>query len=638
MVLVIAGVNRAPKVISGWSLLKIAKFSFNLAQKPLQIILEEKLILLLRSCRTLKHLHQIQGQIIAHGLEYNAYVAPKFITACAGLKKMAYARKLFDRIPDPNTAIWNAMLRGYSQTESFWEVIVLFSQMNSLGAFPNCFTLPIVLKSCGMVDATREGEEFHCFAIKGGFKSNPFVATTLIDMYSSRGFVGDAYKVFQDLPERNVVAWTSMINAYISCHDMVSARRLFDLAPERDVVLWNTIMSGYIELGEMVAARQLFDKMPNRDVMSWNTMLNGYANNCDIESCEKLFKEMPERNVFSWNGLIGGYALNGHFSEVLGSFKRMLIDANVLPNDATLVTVLTACSRLWALDMGKWVHIYAENIGYKGNLFVGNALIDLYAKCGTIENAVVVFNCISRKDLITWNTIINGLAVHGNAVDALSLFDQMKKAGEKPDGITFVGVLSACTHMGLVREGFLYFQSMVDEYSIVPQIEHYGCMVDLLGRAGLLDQAVDFVRNMPIKADAVIWATILGACRIYKNIELAGLALQRLTELEPNNPANFVMLSNLYKDLGRWQDVARLKVAIRDTGFRKSPGCSVIEVNDSVVEFYSLDERHPETDNIYRALRGLTILLRSHGYVPDLKQVGQGACDGGWTTRKKVQI
>ncbi|XP_061340526.1 pentatricopeptide repeat-containing protein At1g08070, chloroplastic-like [Gastrolobium bilobum] len=537
---------------------------------------------------------------------------------------MGHARKLFDKMAEPNTAIWNVMFRGYSRVKCYWEVVVLFGRMNRHGALPNCFTLPMVVKSCGKMNAVREGEEVHCLVVKCGFKSNQFAGTALIEMYSTWGSTGNAYKVFGEMYERNVVAWTAIIGAYISCGDMVSARCLFDLAPERDVVLWNTVISGYIELGDMVAARELFDKMPNRDVMSWNTMLNGYARNGDVESLEKMFGEMPERNVYSWNAFIGGYVRNGLFSDALESFKRMLVEGDFLPNDFTLVTVLSASSRLGALDMGKWVHVYADNIGYKGNLFVGNALIDMYAKCGIIENAFGVFNCLDRKDIITWNTMINGLAMHGHAADALSLFDQMKNAGEKPDGVTFVGILSACTHMGLVRDGFSYFQSMVDHYSIVPQIEHYGCMVDLLGRAGLLEEAVNYVRKMPMKPDAVIWAALLGACRIYKNVEIAELALQRLIELEPKNPANFVMLSNIYKDLGRWQDVARLKIAMRDTGFRKLPGCSVIEVNDSVVEFYSLDERHPETENIYRALWALTIQLRSYGYVLNLLDVAQG--------------
>ncbi|GMN30628.1 hypothetical protein TIFTF001_050678 [Ficus carica] len=490
---------------------------------------------------------------------------------------------------------------------------------------PNCFTFPVVIKSCGKINASVEGEEIHCVLIKGGFRANPFVGTTLIEMYASGGVVGAAYKVFGEMCERNVVAWTSMINAYILCRDMVLARRLFDLAPERDVVLWNTIVSGYIELGDMASARELFDEMPNRDVMSWNTMLNGYAKNGNVEACERLFEEMLERNIFSWNALVGGYAHNGCFFEVLGSFKRMLVEGDVPPNDATLVTVLSACARLGALDLGKWVHVYAESIGYKGNVYIGNALIDMYAKCGIIENALKVFNGMAVKDLITWNSIICGLAMHGRGVDALNLFHQMKNTGEKPDGITFIGILCACTHLGLVEDGLSYFQSMVDDYHIVPQIELYGCVVDLLARAGFLDRAVKFVKMMPMRADAVIWAALLGACKIYKNSELAELALERLIVLEPKNPANYVMLSNIYGDLGRWKDVARLKVAMRDTGFKKVPGCSLIEVNDKVVEFYSLDERHCEREEIYAALTGLTELLRSSGYIPDLMELGTGA-------------
>ncbi|CAL2232320.1 unnamed protein product [Prunus armeniaca] len=538
---------------------------------------------------------------------------------------MAYAHKVFDGIPDPNFALWNAMFRGYAKNESHREVILLFGRMKNMDIMPNCFTFPVVIKSCGRLKRLVEGEEVHCVVIKGGFRANPYVGTTLIEMYAAGGVIEAAYKVFGEMFERNVVAWTSMINGYILCGDMVSAQRLFHLAPERDIVLWNTMVSGYIELRDMVAARKLFDDMPRRDVMGWNTVLNGYASNGEIDACEKLFEEMPERNVFSWNGLIGGYARNGRFFQVLGSFERMLSEGDVLPNDATLVTVLSACARLGALDLGKWVHVYAESIGYKRNVFVGNALIDMYAKCGIIDNALDVFKSMDNKDLITWNTMICGLAMHGRGADALNLFRQMKNYGENPDGITFIGILCSCTHLGLVEDGLLYFQSMVDDYSIVPQIEHYGCMVDLLGRSGLLDQAMNFVRKMPMEPDAVIWAALLGACRIYKNIEFAELALERLIELEPKNPANYVMLSNIYGDLGRWRDVARLKVAMRDTGYKKVPGVSFIEANDGVVEFYSLDERHPETEEIYGALRGLTKLLKSSGYVPDFLDHGQGA-------------
>lgn len=596
-----------------------------IAQEPPHWILEETFISLIQSCKSLKHLLQIQTQIFTRGFDQNQHITPRFTTACVQLKQMGIAQKLFDRNPDPNTALWNSMIKGYAENGFYKKVILSFSQMKNISfSAPNCYTFPIVLKSCLKCNALREGEEVHCVVIKSGFKGNPFVETSLMEMYSGCRLIGAAYRIFNEMVDRNIVAWTSMINGFIFCHDLVKARCLFDLAPQRDIVLWNTMVSGYIGVGEMVEARKLFDQMPKKDVMSWNTILQGYAINGDVEACERLFEEIPEKNAFSWNGLIGGYVRNGFFLEVLDAFKMMLIDGNVLPNDVTLVTVLTACARLGALDLGKWVHVYAENNGYKGNVYVGNALIDLYAKCGMIKDAVDVFKSMSKKDLISWNTIIGGLAMHGRGADALDLFCQMKNSGVIPDGITFIGVLCACTHMGLVEDGLSYFQSMVEDYSIEPQIEQYGCMVDLLARTGLLLQALDFVKKMPMEADAVIWAALLGASRVYRNVEVAELALEQLDKLEPKNPANFVTLANIYGDLGRWKDVARLKVAMRDTGYKKVPGCSSIEVNDCVVEFYSLDERHPETKEIYGALRGLTKLCRSCGYIPHVQELGYG--------------
>ncbi|CAN1772900.1 Pentatricopeptide repeat-containing protein At2g20540 [Linum perenne] len=427
--------------------------------------------------------------------------------------------------------------------------------MKSLDIMPNSYSFPVVLKSCVKVNALCEGEELHCVVIKSGFKSNPFVGTTLIEMYS--------------------------------------------------------------KVGDMVRARELFNKMSRRDVISWNTVLNGYANNGDIEACERFFEEMPERNIFSWNGLLGGFAHNGCFPKVISTFKRMLAEKSVTPNNATFVTVLSACARLGALDLGRWIHVNAKASGYKENLYVGNALIDMYAKCGVMESAVDVFRSMKRKDLISWNTMICGLAAHGHGADALNMFTEMKDAGERPDAITFTGILSGCVHMGFVHGGFSYFHSMIDDYSIEPRIEHYGCMVDLLARAGLLAQAVDFIFKMPIEADAVMWATLLAACRVYKNVEFAELALGKLVEFNPKNPANYVMLSNVYGDVGRWKDLARLKVAMRDTGFKKMPGSSSIEINDVVSEFYSLDERHANSQQIHETLKGLTRLSRLYCHVPE---------------------
>ncbi|KAG8366623.1 hypothetical protein BUALT_Bualt17G0099000 [Buddleja alternifolia] len=509
------------------------------------------------------------------------------------------------------------MSKGYLQNDVYNEVMVLFGDMMRENVKPNCYTLPVVLKSCSKILALREGEEVHCLAIKNGFKSNTYVGTNLIELYSETGCIGCAYRVFTEMVLRNVVSWTAMINGYVANGDLVSARRLFHLAPERDIVLWNKMVTVYTECGDMVEAKKLFEAMPGKDLMSCNTLLNGYANNGDIEGLERFFETMKERNIFSWNGLIGGYAHNGRFVEAIDAFKRMLTETNVKPNDATLVNVLTSCARLGALDFGKWVHEYAESNGYKGNIYACNGLIDMYAKCGLVGCSIDVFKGMEKKDLISWNTIINALALHGDGAEALRLFSEMRISGEKPDGITFIGILCACSHMGLVKEGLDHFHSMSKNYSIEPRIEHYGCVVDLLARSGLLEQAVEFVHKMPIKADSVIWTALLGASRVHKKIEFAEVALEKLIELDPKNPANFVMLSNVYGEARKWDDLARLKVAMRDTGSRKVPGWSSIETDDGIVEFYSFDERHCKTDDIYYALRSLTKLLRLSEYESD---------------------
>ncbi|KAF9614765.1 hypothetical protein IFM89_020619 [Coptis chinensis] len=358
--------------------------------------------------------------------------------------------------------------------------------------------------------------------------------------------------------------------------------------------------------------------------MSWNTIMTGYFNNDDLEEGERFFEEIPQKNVFSWNGLIAGYASKGRFFQVLEAFKRMLAESSVCPSDATLVYALSACSRLGALGLGKWIHTYAESNGLKENVFIGNALIDMYSRGGSIDTAVAVFNGMGLKDLITWNSMIGGLATHGRGTDALYIFEQMRNNGETPDRITFIGVLSACSHMGLIDVGLSYFNSMTKDYSIVPEIEHYGCMVDLLARSGQLNEAVYFIRKMPIEADDVIWSTLLGACKTYGNVQLAELALEWLIKLEPKDPANYVMLSNIYGDTKRWADLARLKLVMRGTGIKKPPGCSLIEVDDSVTEFFSSDKRHPASANIYQVLNGLRVLLKSSWCGPELEELVEG--------------
>ncbi|CAN6465432.1 unnamed protein product [Victoria cruziana] len=580
-------------------------------------LLVNKLSSLLQACGDFKQVFQIHAQMIVNDVSQSHYLLPKVVSQCGACNRMSYAHQVFNQTHRPNVVLWNTMFKGYAGNGFYRETVELYARMHRQGIPPNNFTFPFVLKSCTKFFAIREGMEVHSIALKLGLIANVFVATTLVDVYVGCGTIMSGRRVFDEMPIRNVISWTAIIAGYISVGELGLARNLFDQAPEHDVILWNTMLVGYRDSGDMVKARILFEGMPVRDVISWNSLLIGHANHGDLVSCLKVFEEMPERNLFSWNGMLSAYANSNRFQDVLNLFRQML-ESKVQPNDASLVIVLSACARLGALDTGKWVHSYSNNNGYKNNLYVGNGLVDMYAKCGSVETAIRIFDEMPQRDVISWNAMIGGLAMHGQGVEALGFFEKMLKSREIPDYVTFIGVLSACTHNGLVDEGRQYFHVMSNGYRIEPTIEHCGCMVDLLGRAGLLSDAVDFIRRMTIEADAIIWSSLLGACRIYGNVRLAEYCIEKLIELEPSNAAHYVLMSNIYGAADSWENFAEVKLTMKERHIRKKPGRSSVELNNFVYDFYSSDDR-PLMSEVYDVLKGLTEVLKSAGYEPSIR-------------------
>ncbi|ONK60973.1 uncharacterized protein A4U43_C08F24670 [Asparagus officinalis] len=599
---------------------------------------EETLTSLISRCRAPSQIQRIQGRIITLGLHQNPYLSPKITSKFFELQRPALARQLFDQILHPNVVLWNVMLKGFSEAGLCSDALLLFNQMmkerrkDGFFVTPSAYTFTFVIKSCAFLSALSDGEQVHCFTIKTGwFRCNSFVGTTLIGMYSSS--IDEARKVFEEMPIKDVVSQTAIIRAYVCAGDVDSARELFDRMVDRDVVLWNTMISGYTDQGDMRPARELFAQMPNheRDPMAWNTVLLGYANADGglVDECERFFfEEMPgeKKNIFSWNGLIGVYSRHGRFSRTLVAFKQML-NCAVEPNDASMALVLSTCAKTGALSFGKGIHSYASkrHHGLLISLCVTNGLIDVYSKCGCIEDAKNLFHTMEKKtrDVVTWNSMINGLASHGHGIDAIELFEQMVNGENyRPDGITFVGVLSACVHsVGLVERGIAYFRSMVENYMIDPWIEHYGCVVDLLSRAGLVYEAFGLVRIMPmsLEPDCVIWSTILGACQQkldehghkYEHqrqiLIVAELAMSRLVRLEPEDVTHYVMLSKIYGACRRWADVARLKQVVHKMCNLEGNhrGLSWVQVDSHCHEFCSSDSRHSGTEVIYETLNTL---------------------------------
>ncbi|CDP08643.1 unnamed protein product [Coffea canephora] len=362
--------------------------------------------------------------------------------------------------------------------------------------------------------------------------------------------------------------------------------------------------------------------MPTRDVPTWNALIAGYAKSGDMREASRFFSNMPSRNVISWTAMISGYSQNGEYADALALYLEMEKEKGVKPNQVTIASVLPACANLGALEVGQRIEAYAKSNGYLNNMFVCNAILEMYARCGRIDSAMRLFHEIGRRrDLCSWNTMIMGLAIHGKCCEALDLFNQMLGEGISPDDVTFVGAILACTHGGMVAKGRELFESMEQKFSVTPRLEHYGCMVDLLGRAGELQEAYHLIRSMPMRPDSVIWGTMLGACSFYGNVELGEKAAESLFELEPCNPGNYVILSNIYASAGRWDGVAKLRKLMKSSQVTKAAGYSFMEEGGQLHRFIVDDRSHPNCGQIYALLDDVHVKIKLLGYTTDIDSI-----------------
>nr|DAD20267.1 TPA_asm: hypothetical protein HUJ06_021730 [Nelumbo nucifera] len=561
----------------------------NSCSRPAKTV-EQKAMSFLQHCNKLHHLYQLHAFIIKTSLDCNKFIIAKFLrrffsSSSTSSEALPYTRLLFDSIPYPDTFIWNTMIRAYLDAHNPRESISLFFQMQLQLRIPvDSFSLSLVVQACGRSHDTWNGFRVHTQILKLGFSSDLFVQTALIEMYSKFG-------------------------------DMVIARKILDEMNEPDLVSYNVLLSEYVKAGEIELARHLFDNMPNKDLVSWNTMIHGYAAHGSVASARKLFDACIQRDLVSWSSMISAYAKSRQSNEALRLFHDMQL-AKVMPDGITMVSVLSACGDIGALGMGKMVHEYIERSGIKIDVKLGTSLVDMYAKCGDIDNSLVVFSKMDVKDVLTWSSMIMGLANHGLGEVALDYFLKMTEEGINPNDITFVGVLTACSHVGLISKGWAFFTSMNDVYGVTPKLEHYGCMVDILGRAGHLQDARELIKSMPFAPDAIVWRTLLSACRVHKNVELAEEAILNLMELEPDDDGNYVLLSNIYAQAKMWSNVVNVRRMMRSRSIIKVPGSSSIEVDNTVHEFIAGDKSHPKSKEIYEMLAEMHDRLVHVGYKP----------------------
>nr|DAD21621.1 TPA_asm: hypothetical protein HUJ06_023084 [Nelumbo nucifera] len=508
----------------------------------------------LERCSDMEEIKQIHAQLFKTGLVLDSTPVTKLLTfsATSVSGNLAYAQLVFDSIQQPNIFMWNIMIRGYSNSKEPERALLLYHQMLRDSALPNHYTFPFLLKACATLSALEETRQIHGQVLKTGFA---------IDIYAAN----------------------SLIHAYAKSGSLTSAHRLFDRVQERDIVSWNSMIDGYAKCGEREKAHELFTKMPRKNIISWTSM---------ITACVR----------------------DGFFKEAL-SFFYDLQNEGIKPDGVALVSTLSACAHLGALDQGRWIHAYIDKIGIQIDPILGCALVDMYSKCGDVEEALQVFKNTKEMGVPVWTAMIAGFAIHGRGREALDLFDNMQKAGIKPNAITFTGVLTACSHAGLVDEGKFLFQSMWKVYNETPSIEHYGCMVNLLGRAGQLKEAKKLIETMPMKPTAAIWGALLNACNIHGDFNLGKQLGEILIEMDPSHGGRYIHLANIFAAEGQWDQSVKVRKLMTDRGVSKLPGCSLISLNGVVHEFLAGDHSHPQIEKIYLMWDQIAEKLRQEGYV-----------------------
>ncbi|KAL6185615.1 hypothetical protein ACLB2K_041745 [Fragaria x ananassa] len=605
---------------------------------------------------------QLHGSIVKLGLEGDVFVGNSLIHFYAECGEMGYARKMFDEMRERNTVSWTSLICGYGRRSMPKEAVSLFFEMVGNGIEPNSVTMVCVISACAKLKEVGLSERVCDYIGESGMKSNILMVNSLVDMYMKCGDTGAAMRLFDECVDKNLVLYNTVLSNYVrqglageavsvlgemlrqgprpdrvtilsaisACgqlSDSLSGKCCHGYVLRNGLEGWDTICNAmidmYMKCGQQETACRVFDNMSNKTVVSRNSLISGFIRSGDVTSAWKMFNEMPKSDLVSWNTMIGALVQESKFEEAIELFRVMQAEG-IKGDRVTMVEVSSACGYLGALDLAKWTHAYIEKNDINCDTRLGTALVDMFAKCGDPQSAIKVFNTMARRDVSAWTAAIGAMAMEGNGERALELFDHMLKQGVKLDEVVFVAILTACSHAGLLEQGRNIFVSMQSVHGITPNIVHYGCMADLLGRAGLLEEAANLIKCMPIEPNDVIWGTLLAACRTHKNVEMAAYAAEQISKLNPQRTGSQVLLSNIYASAGKWADVAKVRLELKERGIQKVPGCSSIEVNGVIHEFTSGGgdtDKHLEKSHIELMLQEINSRLRDAGHIPDLDNV-----------------
>ncbi|XP_028803594.1 putative pentatricopeptide repeat-containing protein At3g01580 [Neltuma alba] len=585
----------------------------------------------LKSCTGLLELElgkTIHG-FVKKKMDMDMFVGSALIELYAKCGQMNDAAKVFMEYSKPDVVLWTSMVTGYEQNGNPREALSVFSCMTTLEHVnPDPVTLVSAVSACAKLSDFKRGSSIHGYVIRRGFTMKLALVNSFLNLFAKTGAIKIAANLFKEMPNKDIISWSTMVACYANNGAGNNALDLFNEMIDKGVepnsvtvvsALRACASTSNLEVGIQIH-KLAVDKGFELDLSVSTALIDMYMKCYSPENAISIFRRMPKKDVVAWAALISGYAQIGMAHISMEVFCNML-SHGTRPDAVAIVKILTASSELGILQQAACLHGFVLKSGFNGNVFIGAALVELYAKSGSIYNANKVFKVMIDRDVVAWSSIIAAYGLHGQGEEALKLFNHMVNISDlKPNNITFLSILSACSHAGLVEEGLKMFDMMLNKYQLKPQSEHYGIMVDLLGRMGELDRAMDIINHMPMPAGPHVWGALLGASRIHQNLKMGEIAATNLFSLDPNHAGYFILLSNIYAGEKNWHNAARLRTLIKENRLKKIVGQSMVEVKNEVHSFVTSDKLHAESDQIYDVLRKLEGKLREEGHAPRLQE------------------
>ncbi|CAD5186282.1 unnamed protein product [Musa acuminata subsp. malaccensis] len=517
----------------------------------------------------------------------DSFVLNVLIDMYAKCGDMDSSRRLFDGLEDRNVVSWTSMISAYAQNDCAAEAVLLFNRMQEEDVELNEYTVGSMFTACSMLDSLHQGKWVHGRVIKHGMCMNSFVGSALLDMYVKCGEVADARSVFDELDDVDLISWTAMIVGYTQRRCPLEALKLFSdtkwVAMVPNSVTIASVLSASAQLRDLESGNSIHALGIKLGIAECSVVMNAlvdmYAKCCMLEEANSIFKRVYRKDVVTWNAMVAGYSQNHQGQEALTLFNQMRSDG-CSPDAVTVVCVLSSCACLGDIHLGSSLHAYAIKFGFLSNTHVGTTLINFYNKYGDVTLANRVFDEMSNRNAVTWCAMMCGYGMQGDSAGSIDLFRRMVEKDLQPNEVTFTSILSTCSHTGMVDEGREYFDSMSKHYNISPSMRHYACMVDMLARAGKIEEALEFIDRMPVQADIDVWGALLHGCRMHSRFELGEVAVKRMMELLPHTSDYYVLMSNLYASDGRWNEAVQIRKLMKERGLVKLPGCSSLGMNN----------------------------------------------------------